>query len=581
MKKKKSFSNEAIVFLAVVLLLYLFSQFVIYHFNSNIIRRQTEQANSNLILQLVDRLDQHHSSARAFVDTIVETESLQDFFAANNYMEKGEKLNTVYGVMENYTLLNSNIQSIVFFDSENLYDNRDTRGSYEQIRKLNSQFVQNPALPMAGSLNLDTGKYSYAIKADIFDHQAIGRRAGACMLVMNLDDIELSLHEMQAASGGLILIADAMGQVALSNQPEYCNATVTADGQIIMKGSGKTLKFEDSLTVSQRSQLSGWTVLCMTPYDQLLADLNASRNLSILIGLLFIGFFMLLYFGFFREVIAFVGLLCNRMGLVGKGNLDIRIEQSFDNEFQVVADGFNGMMDTLVQLTDDNLRQQSDIYERELAARRANLVALRSQINPHFLYNTLECIGSMGIYHHVPEVGEMCTSLANMFRYSIKGDSEVAVSEELTSLQSYVKIQQYRFWDRFDVIYNVPEALLTYRIPKMVLQPLVENAISHGVCQRPSKGRITVNVWQEQQVLRLSVTDDAKNMTPEKLAELRATFEQQLDEIATDSIGLQNINSRVRLMYGKQYGLDISQDKQGDTVATVSVPAREEGVQHV
>lgn len=218
---------------------------------------------------------------------------------------------------------------------------------------------------------------------------------------------------------------------------------------------------------------------------------------------------------------------------------------------------------------------------------QASLFALQSQINPHFLYNTLETIRSQALKREVDEIADMAEALATLFRYSISQPNEIAtLADEIDNVKNYLMIQQYRFSNRFDVkwvIEDDDENIMLYTLPILTIQPLVENAIQHGLESMLERGLITIRVETTQHSLMISVSDDGSGMTADKLEALRRSLENSWDYFSDvflragkkrHGIALNNVNQRIRLFYGKEYGLELFSTAGVGTTVRISVPKR-------
>lgn len=200
-------------------------------------------------------------------------------------------------------------------------------------------------------------------------------------------------------------------------------------------------------------------------------------------------------------------------------------------------------------------------YVAELNQKRTELKMLQFQINPHFLYNALNTISSIAILENVEYIPEIANSLSDMFRYNIKGRNIVTVGEELEQLKNYLKIQSIRFPDRFQIEIDIPQELLGCAIIKFVLQPVVENSIHHGFVKKRRKDRLKILAHREDEALLLTVEDDGVGIEPEQVKRMNERFEQEntADTLGEDakSIGLSNVNARLRNYYGAAGGIRV------------------------
>ena len=212
-------------------------------------------------------------------------------------------------------------------------------------------------------------------------------------------------------------------------------------------------------------------------------------------------------------------------------------------------------------------------YSRQLLYIQAQIDALQTQINPHFLYNTLEEIRGLALIKDENDIASMTEALALMFRYSISQDNKnVTFEQELRNLENYILIQKFRFSDKFTLRYELDksdEALMNYRLPKLTIQPIVENAIQHGLNTMDEGGLITIK-------------DNGIGMSADLLEQLNhklensAAEDSQISTVEKTGIALINVNLRIKLTYGVQYGLFVSSTPNVGTTVEISLPLLKE-----
>jgi len=225
-------------------------------------------------------------------------------------------------------------------------------------------------------------------------------------------------------------------------------------------------------------------------------------------------------------------------------------------------------------------------YTTQILYTQAQIDALQSQINPHFLYNTLEEIRGLALINDQYDISDMTEALALMFRYSISQDNKnVTFEQELHNLESYILIQQFRFPDKFSLQYDFDksdERLMNYRLPKLTLQPIVENAIQHGFHFIEHNGLITIRAIATQNRLLIRVSDNGQGMPPHKLEQLNQILESDSAlncpraSSGKTGIALINVNLRIKLNYGSEYGLFVSSVCHVGTTVEVRLPLLEE-----
>lgn len=225
---------------------------------------------------------------------------------------------------------------------------------------------------------------------------------------------------------------------------------------------------------------------------------------------------------------------------------------------------------------------QNSSLEKDLAQKQADITYLQNQINPHFLYNTLECIRGQALSEGMNDLADTVKALGLFFRYniSVKGTA-VSFEDELKNLENYISIQQYRFKNKFTLNLDIEEAqkarILACMLPKLCLQPLVENAILHAFNHITSGGRVTLKAYRTDDNLSIIVADNGSGMSPKQLEKLdRSIHSEYMEEGQEHGVGLRNVHRRIQLLFGKEYGLSVKSFTGIGTFVEVFLPMRTE-----
>lgn len=244
------------------------------------------------------------------------------------------------------------------------------------------------------------------------------------------------------------------------------------------------------------------------------------------------------------------------------------------DEIGRIAMNFNAMQDELQEQIETKYVYQIKLQQMELAM-------LYSQINPHFLYNTLDSIKAMADYYAVEEIGQMAQSLADMFRYNTKNTDEiVTLQEELVQIDAYLIIQSIRFDGKIEYRLEIEEDLYNYPMLKMTLQPLVENAVFHGIERKRGKGTIHLRAWKEEDWVYIQVNDDGVGISEKRLDQILASLRQPLYQeeyklsAASGGIGVQNVYARYTIRYGEQFQFSIESRKGVGTAVTLKLASQ-------
>ncbi|MDI4645768.1 cache domain-containing sensor histidine kinase [Cohnella hashimotonis] len=343
-----------------------------------------------------------------------------------------------------------------------------------------------------------------------------------------------------------------------------------ADGDIVtVKPSAKSGKSE--MLVRYRSPSSGWTVVLVKPASSMYAETDQLRTFMYAIIGISVLLTIVISWIVYRGIASPLGSLAYGMKQVRMGRLDTNLPNKREDEFGYLMSAFNDMA-----LEQKNLIE--NIYEQQLLRLKAELRVLQSQINPHFLYNTLDSIYSMAENYEAEEISEMALNLSKFFRLSLsKGQDEFTVEETIEHLRYYLRVQELRFIDKLSVDIRIDEACKPHPVLKLLLQPIVENAILHGLEQKKKDGVVRIDGRLEAGRLRLAVSDNGKGIPPDRLRYIRdeldrlyahagQAWDQELKR--KDLYGLWNVKARLKLYYGDSAELTVdSIENEGTTVA--------------
>lgn len=258
--------------------------------------------------------------------------------------------------------------------------------------------------------------------------------------------------------------------------------------------------------------------------------------------------------------------LSRTMQQVRNGNFDIRNDYQSKDEVGILSDNFNAMIENTNELI-------QTIYQKELLKQEAELRFLKFQINPHFLYNTLETINWISRIHGVPEAGEIAKALGDLMREGLRDDDFVPIKDEIKNIENYLLIQQYRYGEKIKITINIDPETSEIKTPKFVLQPIIENALVHGLDSKIDGGNIRIFGGCDGKDILLTVEDDGVGM-PEEVRRnlLNENLRKSDDNGKHTHIGILNVHKRLRLYFGPSYGLSIHSEVGVGTVVTIRIP---------
>ena len=333
---------------------------------------------------------------------------------------------------------------------------------------------------------------------------------------------------------------------------------------------GIRINGEKYLVSTLTMDINNWKLMEIVPYDEVFAEVQGMGKTMIVMMVLFLILAVLFAVSAANKISRPIRKMQAAMKVVEKGNMDTTVEVEGNDELSDLARSFNRMVGKLDKLMKNEV-------ESEKKLRKAELKALQSQINPHFLYNTLDSINWMARMNRVDKVEQMVNSLTTLFRISLsRGRTFIRVSEELNHVESYFLIQKIRYDKILDYKIEVPDSIMDYITIKMILQPLVENAIYHGIKEKGEKGLITVMAHELEDRIIFCVQDTGLGMTADKLKEIRKMMDKGID-YDPNAYGVINVQKRIQTYFGKEYGLKFESEYGVGTRVYVQIPKRTEG----
>lgn len=377
---------------------------------------------------------------------------------------------------------------------------------------------------------------------------------GVILVNSSMDFIDKVLKDMLMVPNQKSIIVDKNGQIVYDADKK--NIAGKFDPELLSKldhsnGVLKDIKIDgmNCMISSKTSELTGWKLVNIIRLDELNKNINqmAAATAAITIIMVFVALLFVILFSL--KITRPLRKLMLLMNLLEKGDFDVKVRISSGNEIGKLAHTFNKMTQKVKKLI-------NDVYVEKINQRELELQMLKNQINPHFLYNTLESMRMVAEYNNIPKISEMAFLLGKILRFGINTNKEiVTVKEELEYLNYYVKLQNYRFGNSFEVITNIDESIYESLIIKLILQPVVENAIYHGLAGISNGGLIEITGFREGDHIELIVKDNGQGMDSETLDTLNEYLEGLNNNFK--SIGLKNVHKRIRLYYGNNYGLRI------------------------
>ena len=397
------------------------------------------------------------------------------------------------------------------------------------------------------------------------------RYIGTFYMDIDIAEVEKLFKDIVLFTEGSIYIVDPEGHCVYSNEETLVGSNImtklTALGQNV----------EDELLLKRGINKSEWEVIFYLDYKHIFRELiNLQNTLYLSItGVIIILFLASVIFS--KKLTQPIRQMMAYMSHIESGNFTTVLPVASNDELGILASRFNQMSQELHNYI-------NKCYVTTIKQKEAELTALKSQIYPHFLYNTLEVIRMTALENEDEKVAEMIESLSDQIRYLIGTVKDyVPLAMEVDILNKYIFLINCRYDGRvkFEISLN---GLASVMIPKLILQPLVENAFQHGLKPKGGSGAILVEVHQSDEAIEIAVFDNGVGMNAEKVEQLQALLASDMPGIekaySWESIGLKNVHDRVRYLYGENYGVSISSNENMGTVVKIMVPGRQGDVKN-
>ncbi|MED4955918.1 sensor histidine kinase [Paenibacillus sp. FSL R5-0527] len=349
---------------------------------------------------------------------------------------------------------------------------------------------------------------------------------------------------------------------------ELSGRSETASQLLNMEGN-------EYLVVSNYSKYSDINIVSYIPVASLLVETKELRNFTLLAGMVCLALAGAFATYFSYRLTKPLGTLVRKMRLVELGDFKQSVPAVTEDEIGRLGSGFNRMVEEIDRLV-------HEVYVLGMREKEAELAALQSQIHPHFIYNTLESISMLARQHGNEDVSEMTTALGRLIRSAVEQDqSLIRLGEELETAESYIHIQKMRHGSRLRAMFDIEEGLEDCLVPKLLLQPLIENAIMHGIGDREQGGTVYVTAARFEGVVLLTVSDDGRGMSEEELAALWGSLEEAGATAAAKmpatplhghGVALKNIKQRLLLIYGSDCDFEIDGSLGQGTAFTITLP---------
>lgn len=565
------------IFIPLTLFGYLFYQ------SSNQFAEERTNKETDQLLHLVNQnVDRLLNEYEAQLHSIYENENVILQLSQINQQGEGTETqlsaDSINRYLRNFLRGKDDIDSIYLFSGQKLFF-ADFKGSqyYEEQFRKHPQWQE--AVQDAGgkavwmpTYELPVNRYSFepshyfSIGMQVKNVADVMQTLGSIYINVKITALDRLADQVKVSPNGTLLVTDGEGHVIWHPNAETYQETLKDipfyKDMLAKRTPFSTVRMNGQLYQMNyiQSSYNDWYYAALIPNDDLKEQSKELRQFLIVTVFAFGASFIMLALWVSRFITKPIRQMAVAMKQVHKENVDFQLPVASEDEIGLLNAAFNSMRRRI----NDLIHEVRVISEKE---KEAEVRALQAQINPHFVYNSLDTINWMAIERDQHDISSMIAALSDIMRYAIRpGEPYIALEEELKWAQNYAYLQKMRFEDRFDIHFQVDKALLRQRVPRLFLQPYLENSILHGMEHIEEGGLITVTVLPDMGTggIRVELLDNGSGIKEDELHSIMLR--------RTHGIGIYNLDDRLKLEYGSEYGVSIRSDWGEGTVVTIILP---------
>jgi two-component system sensor histidine kinase YesM len=553
-----------------------------YALTEDVARRSSRRYTKQLVDQVAANIESYVNYMESVSSFVLSNQDIQDYLRAADGVDKRRLAARAAAVLDTIVRSRTDISLVAVFgyDGGFVTHSPDLRLNpfadpvslpwYSAARNA----VGRPAVstPHVQNVVKDHYRWVISLSREIADRDT-GERSGILLVDLNFDVISHICGSVALGKRGYLFIVDREGNIVYHPQQQLIYGGLKSENiRGVLEATGDYLSSTDDegdkLYSVSDMRSTGWKVVGVNFGDDLVENREAIRFSFSAWGVGFLAVAVVLSIVLSLRISRPIKRLRKSMQAVERGDFNYSVDIQSSDEIGELGKDFNIMIAEIRTLIEQNNRQQE-------LKRKSELKALQMQINPHFLYNTLDSVIWMAEGGKEQEVITMVSALARLFRLSLgKGKEIVDIGSEVEHVGHYLTIQKIRYKDRLDYEIDIDPEIVKYKTVKIILQPLVENAIYHGIKNKAGPGKVTITGRRTEHGVELAVKDDGIGMSREALARLSGAEPEH--RTGGGGLGVRNVDERIKLYFGREYGLDFESAEDKGTTVYVRLPATEE-----
>lgn len=549
------------------------SSFVIYHNVFGTMEEQTILDEQQKLEQTSHQLQYVQESVNGIARQIVILSELQELIKQSRVKDSFEALvshDKVRRLVSSYTNMQPYLSSVIVITpdgktfSSNQYESDFFPEQELWYQDFKSHEVQAGFTTLHSYLSSQAGWQSDVISyvmtfKDIQNgHDIMGD------LIINIDFKEIMARaELDKSLLKGYALFDCWGNEILGSG----KLTLSYD-KIVENNESKYRLDNGNVILCNRNFSDGWIMVSEVDRDLIANKLSTLQTLFVMTSMIAIILLIIMIYFFIDRITKPVGQLHAAAEKVRTGDFNVEVNINTNDELEILGDSFNSMVCDIKNLLDESVEHEKNIKEMEINR-------LMLQINPHFIYNTLNSIVYLAQMKGDTDIVKFANAFISLLQDTLRVEKDsiyISMRQEIKNIRNYLTIQEYRYPERFQIEYQTEEEVMDCEVPNVLIQPIVENAIFHGLAGKLEPGNLRIEAHREAEKLMICVTDDGIGMSQEKVKELLASDEEIKGKMRT--IGVANVSKRIEEIYGDGYGLQIVSEEGVGTRVTVMIPFR-------
>jgi len=585
--RKMNLQNKLMVIFSIAFVVpFIVFGFLSYLNIQNTLQKKTLISNSDIIKHMQISIDVYFEDIEKIAENIIKDKSFnsgigkqeEDYKDKIKYITSNEEL---FGKLSNILIQKKEVMSVYLYTRSNIsyFVNFEDTIDQKYTPKNEQWFIQaieegeGPTI-LAPFIDLQTNRKSLKVIPVIYPIKGFSKAGGVqssnigiMQLNVNFNILRdfCSINDNEEKD---IYVVDKYGDTIYSNKGDAVKTHIkdtiwntvqqNGEGNFVVNTNGN----QNGISY-KTSEYTGWTIIMVANNHQLIKDMTYIKMYTIIFIIVILFLFLFLSIFISRSISRPIKLLEDIVTQIETKQFEVPLQIEKKEHIGLLSDHFNKLVDAI-----NNMLMKINYHHQKEKEQEYKI--LEAQINPHFIYNSLNAIRWMATMQHANEIANLIISLINLLKSSIKlGQTFISIEEEINQIRDYISLQQLRYYDSFTVEFHMDEEVKSYKTIKFVLQPIVENAIFHGLDHEKMNGKIEISIAKFDDFIEYCVKDNGKGMDKDTQKKL---LDKCVKEKGFNGIGINNVNERIKNYFGTDYGINIQSEIGEGTSVSIIIP---------